>query len=194
MKRLVLMVDGGHVGGAARREGMPYGPDFIEAFARNCALADEELVRVLYYDCAPYQGHHTLPVSGSQQVFASPVSWLDELARRDLIAVKLGSVRFNGYCLKRSALPGKSNLTDADFRPDFERIGIDLQIGMDVASYASLESVHAMAFVTANPAHVAAMQFARRSGVEVVLVRLPAEATPSELLEHADSVRTIGWP
>lgn len=194
MKKIVLIVDGGHVGGLARREGMAYGADWIEAFARSCAFPGEELVRTLYYDCFPYRGEHALPVSGLPQIFSASAAWLEELAMRDGIAVKLGSLRFNGYRLRRSALVGKAHLTDADFRPDFEKIGVDLQIGMDVAAYASLESVDALAFVTADPSYVSAMQFARRSGVEVVLVRLPVEATPGELLEHADSVRTIEWP
>ena len=49
-------------------------------------------------------------------------------------------------------------------------------------------------FVTADPSHVVAMRFARRSGLEVVLIRLPVETPPVELLEHANSVRTVDWP
>lgn len=194
MKSLVLMLDGGHIGRMARRSGLPYGPDFIEAFAKGCTFPDEELFRVLYYDCAPYEGQHPLPVSGAIQTFARSRNWLEELAKRDLIAVKLGALRFCGYKLKQSPLRETAKLTDADFRPDFEKTGIDIQIGLDVAAYSSLRSIDRIGFVTADPSHVVAMRFARRSGLEVVLIRLPVETPPVELLEHANSVRTVDWP
>jgi uncharacterized LabA/DUF88 family protein len=194
MKKLVLMLDGEHIGSMARRERLPYGPDLIEAFARNCAFPDEELFRVLYYDCAPYVGQHALPVSGSIQIFSQSGYWFKELAKKEPITVKLGAMKFCGFKLKRSPLAGMANLTDADFRPDFEKKGITLQIGLDIAAYSALESIDRMAFVTADPDYVPAMKFARRSGLEVILIRLPVEATPGELMEHADSVRTIEWP
>jgi len=195
MKQMLLVLDGVHIGGMARRSGKAYGPDFIEAFARSCAFADEEIFRVLYYDCAPYAGQHVLPISGSIQTFARTRHWLEELAKRDLMAVKLGAMKFCGYKLRQSPLAGSAPLTDADFRPDFEKIGIDIQIGLDVAAYSALKSIDRIAFATADPTRVPAMKFARRSGLEVILIRLPIEAPPGEqLLEHANSVRTIDWP
>jgi hypothetical protein len=121
MKKFVLMIDGGFLRAAARKASIRYTPDFIETFSKTCLLVDKELFRVLYYDCAPYQGHQNLPVSGLTQIFADSGQWLIDLAKRDLIAVRLGVLKFRGYKLKGNRVAGVAALTNADFRPDFEQ-------------------------------------------------------------------------
>jgi hypothetical protein len=121
MKNIVLLVDGGCLRVAARKTRKPYDPDFIEAFCGSCTFADEELLRALYYDCAPYQGQQRLPVSGQLQTFTDSGQWLSDLAKKDLIAVRLGVLKFRGYKLKRTPLAGAAALTDGDFAPDFEQ-------------------------------------------------------------------------
>ena len=56
MTKIILMIDGGFLRVRARKAGKDYDPAFIERFAKNCPLPSEELLRTLYYDCAPYQG------------------------------------------------------------------------------------------------------------------------------------------
>jgi hypothetical protein len=90
MKKIVLMIDGGFLRVAARKAGKRYDPAFIESFSRVCPSADEELFRVLYYDCAPYQGQQRLPVSGLTQIFAGSDQWLLDLAKKNFIAVRRG--------------------------------------------------------------------------------------------------------
>jgi len=194
MKKLVLMIDGGFLRVAARRARIHYAPDFIEAFSRNCPVVDEELFRSLYYDCAPYQGHQKLPVSGTTQTFADSDQWLKDLAKKDLMAVRLGVLKFRGYKLKRTPVTGVAALTDADFRPDFEQKGVDMRIGLDIAAYSALRDVDRIGLVTADTDCVPAMKLARKSGVQVVLIALPGGTTPSELAQHADYVRAVAWP
>jgi hypothetical protein len=54
-KKLVLMIDGGFLRAVARIAQTPYDPNFIETFAKACPVSDEDLFRVLYYDCQPYR-------------------------------------------------------------------------------------------------------------------------------------------
>jgi uncharacterized LabA/DUF88 family protein len=194
MKKLVLMIDGGFLRVAARKANIRYTPDFIEAFSKTCPSADEELFRALYYDCAPYQGHQKLPVSGSTKTFADSGQWLKDLAKKDLIAVRLGVLKFRGYKLKRTPVTGVAALTDADFKPDFEQKGVDMRIGLDIAAYSALRDVDRIGLVTADTDCVPAMKLARKSGVQVVLIALPGGITPSELVQHADFVRPVAWP
>jgi len=63
-------------------------------------MADEELYRILYYDCAPFVGTAVLPVSAQKKTFVGSDSWLHELARRDLFAVRRGILKFRGCVLK----------------------------------------------------------------------------------------------
>jgi len=188
------MIDGGFLRVAARRARIHYDPDFIEAFAKICPAPDEELFRSLYYDCAPYQGCQKLPVSGLSQIFADSGQWLKDLAKRDLMAVRLGVLKFRGYKLKKTPLNGAKALTDADFKPDFEQKGVDMRIGLDIASYSALKCVERIGLVTADTDCIPAMKLARKSGVQVVLIVLPGGTTPSELGQHADYVRVAGWP
>jgi uncharacterized LabA/DUF88 family protein len=194
MNKLVLMIDGGFLRVAAKKVGIHYNSDFIQAFSKICSAADEELFRSLYYDCAPYQGHQKLPVSGATQTFADSGQWLTELAQKDLMAVRLGILKFRGYKLKRTPVAGIAALTDADFIPVFEQKGVDMRIGLDIASYSALKCVDRIGLVTADTDCVPAMKLARKSGVQVVLITLPGGTAPSELAQHADYVRAVAWP
>ena len=151
MKKLILMIDGGCLRVSARKAKKNYDPDFIESFCRNCVVPDEELFRALYYDCAPYQGTQRLPVSGAIQTFDSSGQWLKDLARRDLIAVRLGVLKFRGYKLRTTPLAGIAAPTDADFKPDFEQKGVDMRIGLDIASYAALPGTDRIAWSPRTP-------------------------------------------
>jgi uncharacterized LabA/DUF88 family protein len=85
-------------------------------------------------------------------------------------------------------------LTDADFKPDFEQKGVDMRIGLDIASYSASKCVDRIGLVTADTDCVPAMKLARKSGVQVVLIALPGGTTPSELAQHADYIRSVAWP
>ncbi len=194
MKKIVLMIDGGFLRVAARKAGRHYDPGFIESFSKNCPSSDEELFRVLYYDCPPYQGQQKLPVSGLTKTFDESGQWLQVLAQKDLIAVRLGVLKFRGFKLKKVPVAGSDALTDADFSPDFEQKGVDMRIGLDIAAYSALKHVDRIGLVTADTDCVPAMKLARKSGAQVVLFALPGSAVPSELSQHADMVRSVVWP
>jgi uncharacterized LabA/DUF88 family protein len=194
MKKIVLMIDGGFLRVAARKAGRHYNPEFIEGFSKVCPSTHEELFRVLYYDCAPYQGQQRLPVSGLTQSFADSDQWLLDLAKKDLFAVRRGILKFRGYKLKKVPVTGISPLTDADFNPDFEQKGVDMRIGLDIASYSALKCVDRIGLVTADTDCVPAMKLARKSGAKVVLFALPGSKVPGELAHHSDMIRTVTWP
>ncbi len=104
--------------------------------AARCANADEEVIRILYYDCAPFRGTVQLPVSGNDTEFKGDDVWLKDLARRRLFAVRRGVLKFRGWRPREIPIPGKK-LTDADFAPIFEQKGVDMRIGLDIANLAA---------------------------------------------------------
>src|SRR5258708_35538956 len=101
-KRIIVLIDGGFLRVRGRKAGKNYIPDFIEKFALRCKAADEEIFRVLYYDCAPYSGTVKLPVSGAPYTFTGSDKWLEELASKNLVAVRRGVLNFRGYKPKRT--------------------------------------------------------------------------------------------
>jgi len=191
VKKLALLVDGGCLRAWANEAKLKYEPDLIEAVALACVLPDEELFRILYYDCDPFNGTAKLPLSGTIKTFSgSP--WLHELERRDLFAVRRGALKFRGWDLVDKKRPAK---TDADFGPRFEQKGVDMRIGLDIANYSVNRIVDRLAVLTADTDMIPAFKFARQSGLQVAIISMDGCRPPTgELIAHADYRRTVKWP
>ena len=193
MKRVAILIDGGFLRAGARKAGKTYNPPFIEQFALRCPAPDEEVIRVLYYDCAPYTGTVKLPVSGCRHTFHGSDGWLNELSRKDLFAVRRGVLKFRGFNPKSVPVSAVA-LTDADFRPDFEQKGVDMRIGLDIARLCQNKSVDRIILVSGDTDCIPATKHGRKAGIQVVLVELPGVRLAPELLSHVDFKRTIAWP
>lgn len=98
--------------------------------------------------------------------------------------------------LKKSKIPftPTAPLTDADFDAKFEQKGVDMRIGLDMASLSATRSVELIALVTNDTDCIPAMKHARRAGLQVALVAVPGYSPAPELLEHSDFRRNIAWP
>jgi len=193
-KKVIVLIDGGYLRVKANKAGKTYNPDFIAAFATKSVVQDEEVFRVLYYDCAPYSGTVKLPVSGTQFTFSGSDKWLEELACKDLFAVRRGVLKFRGYKPKRTPVNPTGPPTDADFDPDFEQKGVDMRIGLDIGAYSANHAVDRIVLVTNDTDCVPAMKFGRKSGLQVVIAELPNGRVAPELVMHADFKRRILWP
>lgn len=194
-KRVALLIDGGHLRVLVRRRAQQtYNPDYIEKVAHACALPEEELVRVYYYDCAPFTGSAKLPISRTPNQFTGSSGWLHDLASRDLFAVRLGVLKFRGFVLASRPALGQP-LTDANFRPDFEQKGVDMRIGLDIATIAGLGCVDRIILVTNDTDCIPAMKHGHKAGIQVVLMAFPGQRVAPELTHHADYHRPLpGWP
>lgn len=192
MKSAIVLIDGGFLRRVTNMAGRKYDSPFIQRFAHACTQSDEECLRVLYYDCAPYVGKVTLPVSGTEKEFKGSDHWLHNIAALDLFAVRRGVLKFRGFeRTKRSADDG---LTDDDFKPQFEQKGVDMRIGLDIAAYSAGHLAQRILLVTNDTDCVPAMKFARKAGLQTVLVRVPNCRPAPELVAHADFLRVVGWP
>ena len=165
-KKIAVMLDGGHLRVYARRSNIPYTPDYIEKIGIACQVAEEEIHRILYYDCAPYEGKVTLPVSGQQKQFHGSDAWLHELSRKNLFAVRRGILKFRGFVLRKIPFNPTGQLSDADFKPQFEQKGVDMRIGLDMAVISANRSVELIAIATNDTDCIPAMKHARKSGLQ----------------------------
>ncbi len=178
----------------ARKAGHEYRPDFIASFAHECATEDEEILRIFYYDCPPYRGAVRLPVSGEIHEFDGHDAWLMELARKDLFAVRKGELKFRGFSLKKSPqehLRKGRSLSDDDFRPVFQQKGVDMRIGLDIATLASGGILDRIILVSGDTDIIPAMKHARIEGLQVVMVRINGNRLSYALQWHADFVRDV---
>jgi hypothetical protein len=80
--KIAVLIDGGHLRVYARKAKKSFVPDYIEKIAHRCALADEVIQRILYYDCPPYEGE--APVSGTKKAFSGSDKWLHDLSHKDI--------------------------------------------------------------------------------------------------------------
>lgn len=192
--RCAVLIDGGYLRALSQNAGKTYNPDFIERFAQGCLdPSSESLFRVLYYDCAPYNGDQPQPVSGTLRTFKGSDLWLRKLGEKDLFAVRLGVLKFRGWKPKNIPVSGKS-LSDNDFAPDMEQKGVDMRIGLDMANLSKEKPVDRVILVTADTDFIPAMKYARTSGLQVVTVEPPNGKLTQEFLMHADIKRNVGWP
>ena len=193
MIRTAVLIDGGHLRVLAREAKYTYDPDYIEKVAHACIDKDETPLRILYYDCAPFVGKTKLPVSGNYFEFKGSDAWLRQLAAKDLFAVRQGVLKFRGY--KPRHIPMTSSpLTDKDFKPDFEQKGVDMRIGLDIATFSRSRAVERIVLITGDTDCIPAMKHARIAGLQVVLVTFPDRRVAPELLWHTDFERRVAWP
>lgn len=125
-------------------------------------------------------------------------SFIRDLKLMDHVAFRSGELSFDGWLVKkRSAadiIANSRGLTPADFEPDLKQKGVDMKIGLDVAWLASKSIVERMILVTADSDFIPAMKFARREGVQEVLVTLGHTSVKYGLKEHADELRAVVFP
>lgn len=193
MIKVAVLIDGGNLRVLVRKAGYVYDPDYIEKVAHACIAPDETIFRFLYYDCAPYNGTTRRPVSGTTQTFSGSDQWLRRLAQREFFAVREGVLKFRGY--KPRYIPiSPAQLTDNDFKPDFEQKGVDMRIGLDIATYSGTRAVERIILATGDTDCIPAMKHGRKSGLQVAIVRFPNSTIAPELLAHSDFARVVGWP
>lgn len=193
MKQIIVQIDGGYLRSTARTQGQRYNPDFIERLAKSLTIRDEEIVRILYYDCAPFKGARVKPISGNEHVFDGVDAWLHDLASRDLFAVRRGVLKWRGWRIKGQRR-NVAALTDDDFEPNFEQKGVDLRIGLDIVAYSEPRLVDRIILVAGDTDLIPAMKLARRRAVQIVGVELPRKKLTREMLAHVDMTRIVEWP
>jgi hypothetical protein len=81
--KIAIFIDGSFLRVVARKAKRTYDPNFIEKFAHACNAADEDILRVLYQDCAPSSGTVQQPVSGLDHVFSSNDGWPHALSHKN---------------------------------------------------------------------------------------------------------------
>lgn len=176
----------------------------VRDFAIRCLGADEELFRIYCYHCLPYGESQIHPLTRHRIDFARTGTYLSmnrlirEIKILDNVAFRAGQLSFDGWTIKRRAADeimrtGRALASD-DFAPDLKQKGVDMKIGLDVAWLATKNIVEKIVLVTADSDMMPAMKFARREGIQVVLITMAHFSVKRELKEHADELRTVVYP
>lgn len=195
-----MLLDGGFL---RRKLGTTQSPataraiaDFTNAVQRLPHLAGMRLHRIYYYDAKPLDDAVTVPLGGGRRDFG--VSDLaiqnrriqTELPREPFFALRFGELSHDGWHLKPRIQnrPGPTvTISATDFQPTIRQKGVDMRIGLDIASLTLKRHANVIVLVTADSDFIPAMKFARREGAQLVLVTL-GHGIKEGMREHADLV------
>lgn len=200
--QVAILLDGGFVKKRLklRLKRFPMTQDVVDlttTIMGHVRLHDADLFRVFYYDSPPFQGSSMNPLDRSVVDFSATVaakqnqSLLDSLELEPDFAVRRGEIANRGWKLGTQALKslrkGPRPITAHDLIPDMEQKGVDLRIGLDIASIALRNVVAVLVLVTGDSDLVPAMKFARTQGLKVYVEAL-GNPIRRELRAHADLV------
>lgn len=164
-----------------------------------------QLYRIFYYDCPPLtkRAHH--PLTGKPIHFATSQSarwklaFFDELKRLRKVALRLGVLGDGTLNWKlrpetlRDLLKHRVALADLqedDIRPDIRQKGVDMRIGLDIASMAFKKQVDQIILISGDSDFVPAAKLARREGIDLILDPMWGNIGP-DLREHIDGLRSV---
>lgn len=176
------------------------------SIARQHVGESRELYRIFYYDCLPYDKKHHLPVSKKaidyqkSEIYKFKMLFMEELKRQRSVAIRLGHLKEREpralFQLKSDATKqlltkeiSVDALTDENFKVDLIQKGVDMRIGLDIASLTYKKLVDQIVLFAGDSDFVPAAKLARREGIDFVLDPLRSTIAP-DLFEHIDGLKT----
>jgi uncharacterized LabA/DUF88 family protein len=204
MKKIAILIDGEFFSIALRHDlklaGRPSAAQVYEHARRLADIRTEEIWRIFYYDSRPYAGSERHPVTGKTIAFADTrvararEVFLAELGQMDLVALRCGEAQPRGWQLSDHYLGQVSRgflraPGGADYELRFEQKGVDMRIGIDVATLAINRYVDRIIVATNDTDLIPALKVARRHGVQVVIAQIGSFNCHHDLVEDADFKR-----
>jgi uncharacterized LabA/DUF88 family protein len=170
--------------------------DLCDRIGRHERLRDLSLLRAYYYDCSPYEGLRTHPLSGQEIDYSKTRTarenkfLIDSLEMESDMAVRRGELVHSGWKLGRRALhkvkPG-STIQERDLVADISQKSVDIKIGLDIATVALKRIAEVAVLVSGDSDFVPAMKLARKEGMKVYLDTL-GHGVLRDLKAHADFI------
>lgn len=208
MAKVAILVDGGFYKKTAKTlidngNGRTTAKTLIDYCHKHLATGDE-LYRIFYYDCKPLTKKVYHPLTKSTvDLSKSPLckwheDFLDELVQKRKVALRLGrlSDETASYVLDpkkvKELCDGTitfSDIVEDDFALNVSQKGVDMKIGVDIASLAYKKQVDKIILIAGDSDFVPASKLARREGIDFVLDPLRNHINP-DLREHIDGLCT----
>lgn len=166
--------------------------------------SDRTLYRIFYYDCPPLDKtvYHPLLQRGidfkHKETFSWTFDFFEQLKQQRKLALRLGNLSdaHAGFNLSQDRLKQLckgsitlNDLTESDFAINFGQKGVDMRIGVDIASITFKHQVDQIILIAGDSDFVPAAKLARREGIDFILD--PMWATIKEdLFEHIDGIHS----
>ena len=206
-KPVAILVDGGFF---LKRYPRCYSPGHTpQAMAENLydmciahLTQNERLYRILYYDCPPLKKIAKNPISMKEIDFSKTdiakirPEFYEEFKTFRKVALRMGHINSDQWIFRdqttRDLLSGKKkieDLTGYDVTLRMVQKGVDMRIGLDIASLAHKKLVDKISLVSADSDIVPAAKLARREGIDFILDPMWLQIH-DPLYEHIDQLRS----
>lgn len=211
-RKTAILVDGGYYRVRSRDLWGPLSPtDRANELYQYCLLhitapqEPRDLYRIFYYDCPPMTRAIRHPLTGNTIDYStmSGTRWANDFFRQIVekrkVALRMGELAEStaSFVLKDTALndllsgnKDVAGLTESDFRIDVKQKGVDMRIGLDVASLAENRIVDQIVLIAGDSDFLPVVKMARKSGIDVLLD--PMKQFPKRnMQEHVDGIESF---
>lgn len=166
-------------------------------------IFNEYLYRILYYDCHPFSKRIHNPITNRCLDFSkSPeaifkMNFFEELKKRRKVALRLGEIKDHaGWTFYKKVAKNLikkkieiDDLKENDVYYDMTQKGVDMKIGLDIASLAYKKLVDKIILISGDSDFIPAAKVARREGLDFVLDPM-WNHVDENLLEHIDGLQS----
>ena len=160
---------------------------------------------IFYYDCLPLDKKVHNPISKKlvdyslTDEYKFRMDLLETLKRKRKVALRIGTLKDNHNWQiypgrVKELLSGKKkleDLKDSEIYLDVQQKGIDMKIGVDIATLALKKFVDTIVLFSGDSDFVPAAKLARREGIDFILDPMQANVEP-QLFEHVDGITSLG--
>ena len=178
--------------------------DMLYTMAMKHVGDKNTLYRIFYYDCYPLDKKYHNPINKRCVDFKQTDEYnikmdlFNALKRKRKVALRMGTLKDNGKWLIRPRVvkdlfDGKTdfkNLKEDDVYLNIKQKGIDMKIGVDIASLALKRFVDTIVLFSGDSDFVPAAKLARREGIDFILDPMKANVEPL-LFEHIDGIKSV---
>lgn len=210
--RVAVMIDGGYF---MKRYNTLYNRDRsktpetivkdLYTIAHSHVGDNNYLYRIFYYDCIPFEKKVHNPISkrcidfSKTKEAATMRAIIEALKHQRKVALRLGTIKDGRRWILYDSASSKllkreitvNDLKEDDVYYDMHQKGIDMKIGVDIASLALKRFVDKIVLISGDSDFVPAAKLARREGIDFVLDPMHSSHVENNLFEHIDGLSSI---
>ena len=169
---------------------------------KNREWVRDKLYRIFFYDCPPSQKQIYNPLTGKTEnlknsaIYAFRTELHNELMNKRKVALRFGELREQDIVytflpdVAKKLLKGDrkiESITQDDIYISLAQKGVDMRVGLDIASLAYKKQVTKIVLISGDSDFVPAAKLARREGIDFVLDPM-GQGISTSLNEHIDGI------
>ncbi len=209
--KIAVLIDGGffikRFNTLYNKDGKMSGEEVAEhlyTMAHKHVRSKNILYRIFYYDCIPLGKKAHNPITKRAIDFSKTDEYkfrmelIESLKKKRKVALRMGTLKDSNEWLLRprvikDLISGRTKVEDIkedEIYLNIRQKGIDMKIGVDIASLALKKFVDTIVLFSGDSDFVPAAKLARREGIDFILDPMQANVEP-QLFEHIDGMESV---